>query len=63
MVEIQNCDVDAIPVPFSLLQQWVGTTIVEFSWLHYIPSVANVTVETKACSLLSGKMDPKALLA
>jgi hypothetical protein len=24
MVEVQSCEVDALPAPFSLAQQWVG---------------------------------------
>jgi hypothetical protein len=32
-------------------------------WLHHVQSLAEVTMVTKACSLLYGKNDLKALLA
>jgi hypothetical protein len=39
MDDIQICEVDALPVPFSLAQQWVGT--VEFYWISMVTSHAS----------------------
>jgi hypothetical protein len=65
MVDVQNCDVAAIPAPFRLSQQWIG---IEkhccVSLVHHMPSlamlssglgfvsIADVTMETKASGLL-----------
>jgi hypothetical protein len=61
LVEVQISEMDALPTPFSLAQQWVG--IIGFPCLYHIPPLADVTMETRACSLLESKNDLKALLA
>jgi hypothetical protein len=52
MVDLQIREVDA-PTPFSRAQQWFGiVSIVGFPWLQCIPSLGDVTLETKKCTLL-----------
>jgi hypothetical protein len=52
MVDLQICEVDA-PTPCSHAQQWFGiVSIVGFPWLQHIPTLGDVTLETKACTLL-----------
>jgi hypothetical protein len=46
MVEVQSCEVDALLAPFELF------SIVGFPWLHHIQTLADVTMETRACNLL-----------
>jgi hypothetical protein len=36
--------------------------IVGYPWLHHIQSLAHITMETKACTLLWGKHDIKAVM-
>jgi hypothetical protein len=57
MDEVESHEVDALPAPFSLAQQSVGIvfSIAEFTRLHRIPSLANVTVGNKACTFTVGE--------
>jgi hypothetical protein len=55
MVEIQICDVDVLCAPFSHAQQWIGIL------LGFLPSSADVTMETKACTLLWDKNNIRAV--
>jgi hypothetical protein len=50
----------ALLIPFSLAQQLIG--IFGFQWLQHRPSLADVTMETMACTLLQGKNDIKAAM-
>jgi hypothetical protein len=47
----------------ALLDNGLGLfSIVGFPWLHHTPSLADVTTETKACTLLQGKNDIKVVM-
>jgi hypothetical protein len=47
----------------ALLNSGLGLfNIVVFWWLHHILSLADVTKQTKACTLLQGKNDIKAVM-
>jgi hypothetical protein len=49
MVEVQICEVDALPALFS---SGLGLfSVVGFPWLHFIPSLTDVTMEIKTCTL------------
>jgi hypothetical protein len=63
VVEVQICEVDALPAPFSLAQEFVlGLfSIVGFPWLHHTSSLFDVTMEIKARTLLQGRNDIKAM--
>jgi hypothetical protein len=52
MVEIQMCEVDALSIPFSLAQQWGLFSIIGFPRIQHTSSLADVTMDTKACTLL-----------
>jgi hypothetical protein len=41
----------ALTASFSLAQQWVCIILVGFPWLRHTPSLADVTMEIKACTL------------
>jgi hypothetical protein len=63
MVEVQSCESDALPAPFSLAQRGLGFfSIVEFPWLATYPFLADVTMGTKSCTLLRGKNVIKAVM-
>jgi hypothetical protein len=49
MVEVQICEVDALPDHSTLLNNGLGLfSIVEFPWLFHITSSADVTMKNKA---------------
>jgi hypothetical protein len=53
MVEVQSCEEDALLAPFSLASNGLGLfSIVGYPWLHHKQSLADVSTETKACTLL-----------
>jgi hypothetical protein len=70
MVEVHNSDVDAIPAPFRLAQQWVGigkhccvpmvtshTSLALPNNVLGLVSIADETMKTKTCGLLWSKSD------
>jgi hypothetical protein len=60
MVDVQSCELDA---RFSaLLSNFFGIVcIVGLPWLYHIKSLADATKVTKACNLLQGRHDIKAV--
>jgi hypothetical protein len=52
MVEVQNCEEEAIPVQFSFVQNGGLIGIVAFPCLYHTPSLSDVTTVSKVCGLL-----------
>jgi hypothetical protein len=63
MADVQSCEEDAITASLSLALKCVG--IVWHCWISMATShkcSANVTMETKGCTLLQNKDDIKAVM-